>query len=190
MALPKEVFLEKMAEGRAKKKAEKEQTMEKVVPDTSPLPAPQQPESSNGNGHSLTTTPKFAVPLREGMENVYRTEGQQTNSAKPLIESGEVPLDLLMRTIIGGIGTDEYRLLVALNTELSKAEKVGSQKVINEVRNQLAMLPSLQGQSRNQYVSALIGQVDRDLAREQGKRGRLETFVRNGYGGNKEADTR
>lgn len=148
----------------------------------------------NGNGHAsvventadvndvvITETekvePKKKPLTPHSWENAYKMQ-EAPNSLKPLFEAGDNPLDLLMRSIIGNAGTDEYRLMIALHEENTKAREVGDLDGQIEVSHILAMLPSLQGEARKQYVSAIIGQFfNSDEIQREGFSSRLKKMA-------------
>ncbi len=141
--------------------------------------------SANGHGTGeqltetevVTTTPK---PMLRHSWEVAMNAQEGVNSLKPLFEAGENPIDLLMRSIIGNMGSDEYILMVALSEEMAKCRELGDEVGEMEVRDLFAMMPSLQGRGREQYVSAIIGQFYK--TQEGIKESRLHRIARNGFG--------
>lgn len=82
---------------------------------------------------------------------------QAPNSLKYVVEAGDNPLDLLMRTIIPDRKSDSYRTVIAFATAMRKCREAEDKDGLAELRDILAMLPSMGGKSREQLVSSLIG---------------------------------
>lgn len=110
-------------------------------------------QSENGNGNS---NGHKKPELKTSFDHAYN-QMQQPSSVRPLIESGDDPHDLLMRTIIPGKKDDSYRSAVAIAIYLRKCREAGDTAGEEEMRDIMALLPSMNGQSRNQLVTALVG---------------------------------
>ncbi len=129
----------------AKKKA-------KVIENTAELEVKPPEVPTNGNGkHPPEITP-------HSWESAFKTS-DQPNSLRYVVEAGDNPEDLLMRTFIPSKLTDSYRRVVAFATAMRKCREAGDTEGEKEFRDILAMLPSMDGRSREQLVSSLIGQI-------------------------------
>jgi hypothetical protein len=189
MALPKEEFKKKMAEGRAKAAAAKALSNTQPINSTIPVVA-NNSNGGNGNGHTdasvATDTRRPLAP--HSWDSAYHQQ-DQPSSLKPLFEAGDNPIDLLMRSILGNLGTDEYILMVALAEEMSKCREVGDTEGEKEVRDMFAMMPSIKGQAREQYVSAIIGEFYHSAVKKEGGfSNKLHDLAQNGFNNNKDGD--
>lgn len=121
-------------------------------------------KTNKSNGHQATKdlektadveeveeTKQSHVMTRNSWQNAYSAQ-EGYNSLNLLAKSGEDPLDLLMRTSLA-----DYQLMVAFATLISACEEFHDTEGANEVRNMLAMMPSIAGLSRKQIVDAMIG---------------------------------
>jgi len=159
----------------------KKQQIVNDLQNTAPLPVDGDiPGESpvNGNGKH---PPEI---LQHSWENAFKgIEG--VNSLKYLAESGDNPIDLLMRTFLPENKTNAYRTAVAFATVLRKCREAGDTDGENEIRDILALLPSMGGRSRDQIVSTLIGQLGSAINEAQNIGGKISSAVRNVWkGGN------
>ena len=112
-----------------------------------------QDTETNGDGN------KPHEMLKSSFDNAFQAQ-QGVNSLKYIVETGENPLDLLMRSILPSKVKRSYALVIAFATILSKADETGNERIKSEVKYILAMLPSMDGESRTQLVSALTGYIN------------------------------
>lgn len=113
-------------------------------------------DETSGDGNTSASSEPKRTFGPHSWDNAYRSQ-ETVNNLKPLFEAGDNPLDLLMRSILAGLHTEEYVLVVALCEELSKCREVSDTIGEQEVRDILAMLPSTKGQAREQLVRAITG---------------------------------
>jgi hypothetical protein len=137
----------------AKKKAE-------VIENSVPLETTQPEALTNGNGHK---PPEIA----HSWDNAYKSI-ESPNSLKYVVEAGENPEDLLMRTFIPAHPTDAYRKVVAFATAMRKCREAGDTEGEKEFRDILAMLPSMDGGSRRDLVASLIGYIGNNVKNSPG----------------------
>jgi len=137
----------------------------------------KDPENLEETTTAIAKTKKPMTP--HSWDNAFHSQ-ETVNSLKPLFEAGENPIDLLMRSIIGGTGSDEYIQMVALGEEMSKCREVGDTDGEAEVRDLFAMMPSLQGKGREQYVSAIIGQFYQ--SQNENRESKITRFAKYGFG--------
>lgn len=166
MALTKEEFLKKMAEGRARKKLEKQTQQQPVNPPPVNQPAvntqvAEAPVEKAPEGSVLANTikaeeraagkePKRPV-LPQQWQSAFSREGH-TQAIDYLASPGADTENLLMRSDI-----PERRFGVALSEILAKAEEFGNEGAKTQVKNLTAVQVSVKAMGRNQIVQAIVG---------------------------------
>ena len=119
--------------------------------------------NNNGNGHKdlvetdivvtdeeIESKPRKTL-LKTSFENAF-TRVSGTNSLDLLAKAGDDPLDLLMRSKI-----PDWRTLTSYAILWRKCIECEFDAGVNEIRNMLAMAPSVGGISREQVVRAIVG---------------------------------
>jgi hypothetical protein len=134
-------------------------------------------EKAGGNGNGASGQVEQTAAVAEGEEGAggatFQFKGknpltqktfekalanpEQFNGIKYLVETGDAPRDLFMRTLIPDRMSNGYRLLIALQTELEKCLEFGDTEGAESVRDILALLPSVNGVGRQQLVASFIG---------------------------------
>ena len=112
-----------------------------------------QDTETNGDGN------KPHEMLKSSFDNAFQAQ-QGVNSLKYIVETGENPLDLLMRSILPSKRKGSWALVIAFATILSKADETKNERIKAEVKYILSMAPSMDGESRTQLVSALTGYIN------------------------------
>jgi hypothetical protein len=135
-----------------RKKEAKNKKAVAVIENTAELEVKPPEVPTNGNGHK----PPEITP--HSWDNAFKSS-ETPNSLRYVVEAGDNPEDLLMRTFLPSRKTDSYRLAVAFATAMRKCREAGDTEGEKEFRDILALLPSMDGRSREQLVSSLIGQI-------------------------------
>ena len=147
----------------------------KEIENTAEMEVSQDAAETNGNGN------KPHEMFKTSLDNAYQSQ-QGVNSLKYIVEAGENPLDLLMRSILPSKPKRSYALVIAFATILSKAEETGNTRIKTEVNYILSMLPSMDGQSRDQLVSALTGYINSGMAASDNNKG-ISSSLRKAFQG-------
>jgi len=150
------------------------QTVKNELENTEELEVSQE-ASENGNGN------KPHEMFKSSFDNAFQAQ-QGVNSLKYIVETGENPLDLLMRSILPSKPKKSYALVIAFARILSKAEETHNERIKSEVKYILSMLPSMDGESREQLVSALTGYINSGAAAHDNKNG-ISSSLRRAFQG-------
>ena len=189
MALTKEMFKQKMAEGRAKAKAKRQ--LSATIPITATIPVAEVNPGGNGNGHTLLDDtianeqvkkqgkpPPIIIPSM--MANAF-SHNQGTHAVDYIVKPGEAIRDLYMRANFES--TIHVR---ALNRHVAKCVEFDAPDwVKEEALGVVAGDVSVGGESREQLIRAIVGGDPKQLGKGSSLSDKIKKMA---YGDKKEKE--